>query len=103
MIGTMRRPAIGSAHQRLNAAFRTNPPSKMADRYVQNCVCFASARIAALFKFDATPRLARESKGMTTSETQARMIPGRLCSGAGRLQLRSRHKLPEREKKRRRF
>jgi hypothetical protein len=34
MIGTMTRPATGSAHHRPNAAFKSNPPSSMADRYV---------------------------------------------------------------------
>jgi hypothetical protein len=38
--------------------------------------------IAALLSCTPTRRFARESRGITTSETQARIIPGRLCSGA---------------------
>src|SRR4029077_9700390 len=81
MMGTMMRAAIGSAHQRPNKAFRRRPPKRMADRYTQKSVCLASACMAALPRALATLRLARESSGIATSDTQARMIPGMLCSG----------------------
>jgi hypothetical protein len=80
----MTRPATGSAHHRPKSVLSSNPASRMAERYVQNSVCLASACMAALPSARPTFRLARESKGITTSETQARTIPGMLCSGARR-------------------
>ena len=42
------RAAAGSAHYRPKNALSSNPASRMADRYVQNSVCLASACMAAL-------------------------------------------------------
>ena len=62
--------------------FRRSPPSKMADKYAQNSVCFASACIAALLRQAPTRLFERDRSGITMSEAIARMIPGVLCSGA---------------------
>jgi hypothetical protein len=82
MMGTIIRAAAGSAHHRPKKKLRINPASRMADRYVQNSVCLASACIAAPPSAFPTFRLALERMGITTKETQARTIPGMLCSGA---------------------
>ena len=46
MMGTMISAATGSAQYSPHTAFRSKPPSKIAERYVQNSVCLASAFIA---------------------------------------------------------
>jgi len=76
------RAATGSAHRTPNSVLSSNPASNIADKYVQNSVCLASACIAALPRARPTFHLARESRGMTINETHARTIPGMLCSGA---------------------
>ena len=50
MIGIMTSPATGSAHHQPTVAFRSRPPNRIADRYVQKSVCLESARIAALWR-----------------------------------------------------
>jgi hypothetical protein len=82
------RVATGSAHHRPNSMLSSNPASNIADKYVQNSVCLASACMAALPRARPTFRFARESNGMTAKETHARMIPGMLCSGALRPKIR---------------
>lgn len=84
MMGTVMRAATGSAHHRPNRVLSSNPASSMPDKYVQNSVCFASACMAALPRARPTFRLVLERRGITTKETQARTIPGMLCSGARR-------------------
>lgn len=39
MIGTITIPATGSAHHHPNNAFRSKPPNRIADRYVQKSAC----------------------------------------------------------------
>jgi len=104
MIGTITNPATGSAHQP-NKAFRSKPPSRIADGYVQKSACLESAFMALLpilaatgrfarassVRLDhhvmrgrflaATGRFARASSAMTTMDTAATMMPGVLRSG----------------------
>ena len=78
----MTSAAAGSAHHRPSKAFSSNPPRRIADKYMQKSVCFASACIAALPSNVPTLRLARASNGITTSDTHARTMPGMLCAEA---------------------
>jgi hypothetical protein len=55
------RAATGSAHHRPNSMLSSNPASNIADKYVQNSVCLASACMAALPRARPTFRFARES------------------------------------------
>ena len=82
IIGTMMSAATGSAHHTPNSVLSSNPASNIADQYVQNSVCLASACVAALPRARPTFRFARDSSGMTIKETHAKIIPGILCSGA---------------------
>ena len=82
MIGTITRAATGSAHHHPNPAFRSSPPNRIADRYVQKSVCLESACMAALSIPLATRRFALASRGMTQSERAAMTIPGKLRYGA---------------------
>src|SRR5690348_13239004 len=72
MIGVISRAATESAHHSPKNRFKSRPPRRITDRYVQNPVCFASACIAALPRAIPTRRLALESMGITISERQAR-------------------------------
>ena len=83
MIGTMTSPATGSAHHQPTVAFRSKPPNRIADKYVQKSVCLESACIAALPRPRATRRLALARRGMTTSETVARTMPGMVRPALG--------------------
>ena len=67
MIGTITSPATGSAHDHPATAFRTNPPKRIAERYVQKSICRESALIAPLPIPAATRRLALASNGITTT------------------------------------
>jgi hypothetical protein len=67
MIGTITSPATGSAHHHPATAFRSNPPKRIAERYVQKSVCRESAFIAPLPIPAATRRLALASNGITTT------------------------------------
>ena len=82
MIGTITNPATGSAHHQPNNAFSSNPPNRIADRYVQKSACLESAFMAPLPIPAATRRFALASNGMTTTETAATMMPGMLRSGS---------------------
>ena len=57
----------------------------MAERYVQNSVCFASARMARLARPFPTRRLARDSSGMTTSDTLPATTPAATATGPSRV------------------
>jgi hypothetical protein len=81
MIGTITKPATGSAHHQPNNAFRSKPPNRIADRYVQKSACLESAFIAPLPIPAATRRFARANNGITTTETAATMMPGILLAG----------------------
>jgi len=70
------------AHHKPKIALSNNPSSRIADKWVQNSVCFASACMAVLPRASPTFRFALEGMGMTTNGTQAKMIRGTLCSGA---------------------
>lgn len=80
IMGVMASPATGSAHHQPKTAFNISPTSRIADKHTQKSVCFASATIAALPNSLPTFFLAWERMGMTTSETHARTMPGKLCS-----------------------
>ena len=67
MIGTITSPAIGSAHHQPNNAFRSKPPNRIADRYVQKSACLESACMAPLPIPAAIRRFAFASTGMTTT------------------------------------
>src|SRR5437899_1594796 len=82
MIGTMTKPATGSAHHSPNSALSSNPPSRMAERYVQKSVWRASAAIAALPRPTPTLLFARARRGIAINETAATTIPGTLLAGA---------------------
>ncbi len=45
-IGTIPAPATGSAHHHPAMAFRSNPPKRIAEKYVQKSVCRESACMA---------------------------------------------------------
>jgi hypothetical protein len=45
MIGTISNAPMASAHHKPNAAYKTRPPRRMADRYEQKSACLASAFI----------------------------------------------------------
>lgn len=85
MICTITSAATGSDHYQPKSALSACPPSRIADRYVQNSVCLASAAIAPLRILTATFLFSRVSKGMTINDMAARMIPGTLRSVAVRL------------------
>src|SRR5262245_13311159 len=82
MMGTMIKAATGSAHHRPTSALSKRPRRRIAERYAQNSVCFASAFIAGLPRACPILRFAFERIGITASEAQARAIPAKLCSGA---------------------
>src|SRR4051795_656373 len=75
MNGTMTNAAAESAHHQPKSQFVARPNSRIADKYVQNCVCMASACMALLLSSLPTRRLDRERRGITISETIASMIP----------------------------
>ena len=81
MIGTITTPAAGSAHHHPRSAFKSRPPRRITERYVQKSVCLESALIAALSMPSATRRFARANIGMTTTEVAATMMPRMLRSG----------------------
>src|ERR1035441_4416166 len=82
MIGTITSAATGSAHHQPNNAFRSKPPNRIADKYVQKSACLESAFMALLPIPAATRRFARANNGMTTTDTAATMMPGMLRSAA---------------------
>ena len=82
MIGVMTRAATGSAHHHPATAFKTNPTTRMAERYVQKSACLASANIAALPSCSPTRFFAWERRGIATKAAQATIIPAMLCAGA---------------------
>ena len=82
MIGTITSAATGSAHHQPSTAFRTNPPNKIADKYVQKSVCRESPSMAALPIPAATRRFAFAKSGITMTDRAAMMIPAILRSGA---------------------
>jgi len=80
----MMRPATGSAHHHPSAAFKLSPVSRIAEKYMQNSVCFASAAIAPLKIWRATLRFSLAGDGMTISDVAARAIPPTLGRGGWR-------------------
>lgn len=83
MSGTITSPATGSAHYHPAIAFKSKPPNRRADRYVQKSVCRESACMAPLPIPAATLRLALASIGITITETAATMMSGTLRSDQG--------------------
>src|ERR1019366_2515385 len=67
IMGTMTRPASGSAHHHPRSALSRSPPNTMAERYMQNSDCRASARMAPEPRLAADCRLALASRGITTT------------------------------------
>jgi hypothetical protein len=71
MIGAITSPATGSAHHHWARAFKSKPPKRIADRYVQKSVCRESACMAPLPIPAATLLFALASNGITITETAA--------------------------------
>ena len=80
MIGTITSAATGSAHHQPNSAFRSKPPKRIADKYVQKSACLESAFMAPLPIPAATRRFAFANTGMTTTAAAAIIMPGMLRS-----------------------
>ena len=81
MIGTITSPATGSAHHHPATAFRSKPPKRIADRYVQKSVCRESAFIAPLPIPAATRRLALASNPPTTNDRETLDLGAGIVSG----------------------
>jgi hypothetical protein len=79
--GTIPKAQRGSAHHQRKAALAIRPTSKTAERYRLNCDYLASACIVRLLRSSSTLFLKREREGITSNESDARMIPARLDSG----------------------
>jgi hypothetical protein len=62
IMGTITSAAAGSAHHHPSCALRRRPPRRIAERYVQNSACLASAFMAPLSMPSATFRLALATK-----------------------------------------
>ncbi len=84
MIGTIARPATGSAHHQPNSQLSPRPPRRMAESTAQRSVWRESACKAPELRPAATLRFARARIGMTISDTAASTMPTRLSSGASR-------------------
>jgi hypothetical protein len=81
----MPRPAAGSAHHQPNRALAASPTRSTAHSRAHSEVWLASDTAAREPSTGATLRLARASTGITTSDSPARTMPGRLASGSARL------------------
>src|ERR1039457_6170544 len=61
-----------------------SPPNTIAERYMQNSDCRASARMALLPRLAADWRLARASRRIATTEAAVNAMPAMLSCGASR-------------------